>query len=179
MREYEIFSDEEVELDADHTKFAVNTIADATEADMKLLQDMHTASSSGDATRGDGQEPGVQVKKEPHTEQEKAQTVYEDFCANAREHHWAFTKMQIDIADMDAGLSAQKWTEELRAALKKHATRMGQLVKLQLKATSEKPKFKEFPRLQSAMDHLMACQIEFVKSVAKFGVSPAKKKRRA
>ena len=183
--EYAVVSDEENEINEDTTSFKVNTAADATEADLKLLDDMHsaTASSSADgaaqgAQDGDAQYAPGKVKQEPKSEQEKLQAKFEEFMANVRGNHWNFTNMQLDIADMDARLGMQKWTEELRAALKKHAARTATMVRLLLKATTERPKIKEFHKLESAMSHILASQNEFVKSAAKFGVLMGKSKKR-
>ena len=150
---------------------------DATEADLKLLSEMDNATSSGEP-KGEEAGANVQVKKEKKSAAEMAADDHQEFCDKAREHHALFSKMQVDIGELDAQLARLKYTDELRTALKKHASRVTSVVKVLLRACTEKPKSSEYPKLKTAMSHVNMSQAEFVRMAASFGVQVAKPKRR-
>ena len=191
LREYEVVSDEEAEITTDHNSWNISAAGDATEADMKMMaemtgargsEDFHVPDTEPQVEAAQTQAGGVVVKKEQTSiadaQKEKVKQQYHDFNNRAREHHCTFSKMQVDLVDMENKLSEHRFTDELRTALKKHMLRVGSLVRLLLKATSQKPRLTEFPKLLAAMEVVNKNNDDFKKEAENFGIAIKKQKRR-
>ena len=178
LKEWLILSDEEEEVGVDRNGWTVKAEGEAGEADMKLLSEMSATASSSKFNQQQTPPLQPQVKTEKASADEIAAKEYQEFLGTVKEQHTTFSKMQVEMGDLDQQLARMKYTDELRSALKKHTCRLSSLVKVLLRACRDKPLPKEYPKLRNAMAHVMKSQQEFVRMAASFGVVSKSSKRR-
>ena len=187
--EWECPRDSSTIRDMELNEFGVKSSGEANEADIKLLQDMSFASNPGHGDQfaggsssgqqvGDAAEPLVHVKQEVMTAKELEEKAYQMFLTSVVDRLREFQDMQVSNAALLFGLKGQPFSEALQSAVNTHGNRIQSLVKMLLRAQTDKVAKGAWQKLDSAMRQVRAMQETMEAHARKFGVSlPAKKKQ--
>ena len=126
--------DFELVLDSDKTGFAVDNVSDAVDGDLALLKDMRSIGSSSDGV----EQTPPDIKLEKLTQKEIDDKAYQGFCSSVTDQLRLFQEMQCENSVLLSQLQSVKYAQELIADVKKHAVRIGGMVRLLLRAQTER-----------------------------------------
>ena len=133
-KEWRCPKDWETFIDAERNGMAINTIADASEADLGLLAEMRARSHAASSDSQTPPPPLVDIKKEKLTEAEQDTIAYRTFVDGLDLKLKEIQEMQAGAATLLSRLAATKYTADLQNDIRKHSCRVSSLVRLLLRA---------------------------------------------
>lgn len=176
MKEYKVTSAWKRKLHDSSTIFGLSSAGEATEDDMKLMDDLSAQSSglgSGNAP------PQIQVKTEPKTKAELEEQAFKELQQNIAVHLRRFQDYDLEVRQLSKFLLTVKFSESLIEGLKQHQVRLTKMMTMLAKACEHDVDRQSFKKLTSAMKLVRTNQCELVAAGQRQGFKPTGKKRKA
>ena len=169
MRVWEVPEILKQTADMENTGHKISTMADATESELALMQEMgspHTGitGSSTDLVAN------AEVKKEPLSQQEQEKQDFDEFVNSIDQSISKHQKQQAEVLALLKVATMTKYAEGLTTDLQKHKGRITSILKLLVKASTEIVDDKMWKKMSSAMQQITDMHTELMVAAKQFGI---------